>query len=420
MLSPALPAARDAHRDAAFDIARAADRCVRCGLCSARCPTYAAARDENDAPRGRISLMDGLARGVLAPEPALRRHLERCLLCRACEDACPAGVPFGRMMDAARARLAGDRPQGALVRLTARPRLWRALAALLRVARAAGLVGWAQRTRAAARLGLNRLQRLTDTLAPRKKGPVTSASRSRFAGRVRAGTDENAAHLSPGPPLETVWLFPGCSDDLLAPGAVAAAGRVLAAAGLRLRNLPGAGCCGALARHAGAGTKADTLARRNAAAAEGRGPVVFLSSGCGVELAAGGGDWREICAFADTLPGLERLSLRPLPGVVAWHRPCTHRRLPDAGAAAGRLLARIPGLTVVPLEAACCGAGGTVMLDHPELADAVTRTMLDGLPRETRWIATTNAGCLAQIRRHLPAGVEVVHPLELLARQLPD
>ncbi len=75
---------------------------------------------------------------------------------------------------------------------------------------------------------------------------------------------------------------------------------------------------------------------------------------------------------------------------------------------------------MVPLEAACCGAGGTVMLDHPELADAVTRTMLDGLPRETRWIATTNAGCLAQIRRHLPAGVEVVHPLELLARQLPD
>ncbi len=401
MLDATLPAARTTHRDAAaFDIARAADRCVRCGLCSARCPTYAAARNENDAPRGRINLMDGLARGVLAPEPALRRHLERCLLCRACEDACPAGVPFGRMMDAARARLAGDRPRGTLVRLTARPRRWRALAALLRAARAAGLVGWAQRTRAAARLGLKRLQRLADTLAP--------------AAAPRTGRGTRPAE----PGARTAWLFPGCSDDLLAPGAAAAARRVLAAAGLRLRDLPGAACCGALARHAGAGTQADALARRNAAAAAGRGPVVFLSSGCGVELAAGDGDWHEICAFADALPGLERLPLAPLAGVVAWHRPCTHRRLPDGGAAAGRLLARIPGLTVVPLEAACCGAGGTVMLDHPELADAVTRRMLDGLPRETRWIATTNAGCLAQVRRHLPAGVEVVHPLELLARQL--
>ncbi|WP_063464790.1 (Fe-S)-binding protein [Ectothiorhodospira sp. BSL-9] len=81
------------------------DLCVKCGLCLPHCPTYLATLDEGDSPRGRITLMQGLMQGHLRDDAAVRRHLESCVQCRACEAVCPSLVPFGRLMDAARAEL---------------------------------------------------------------------------------------------------------------------------------------------------------------------------------------------------------------------------------------------------------------------------------------------------------------------------
>src|SRR3990172_11052644 len=79
------------------------NRCVHCGLCLAYCPTFSLLGTEMDSPRGRIFLIKSLAQGRIALTESTAAHLDLCLGCRACETVCPAGVPYGQLIETARA-----------------------------------------------------------------------------------------------------------------------------------------------------------------------------------------------------------------------------------------------------------------------------------------------------------------------------
>ena len=385
-----------------------ARRCVQCGLCLPRCPTYALAREEGEAPRGRVLMIQGLLEGRLEADGTLAGHLERCLLCRACEAVCPAEVPFGALMDGARAEL----------RRRGRP-LSRRLRRLLHLAedrRAQRRLAWglwlAQRCGLTALAPLARRGREARMLPPL---PRPRPFRAWYPAR--------------GEERGRVALFLGCLGPALDPGPLRAAVALLPRLGYGVHVPPDQTCCGALARHAGEGGRAHRLqeANRRAFAALEVEAVLAAASGCGADLAGHPAllpaPLQDLGAFLARAVERAGASFRPLRARAALHTPCTLAYPLRQAEAHRRLLEAIPGLEVVPLEGpqACCGAAGSHLLERPEAADRIGRHLVEALRRiGASLLLTGNTGCalhLRQLARRAGLRVEVLHPAELLARQ---
>jgi glycolate oxidase iron-sulfur subunit len=386
--------------------------CVHCGLCLASCPTYVELGTEADSPRGRIHLMRALEDGAMEATPEVIRHLDLCLGCRACETACPSGVPYGELIEAARPFVEAHRP---LV-----GRWWRRLLAstltsgMRRVAFAP--------LRAVARVpGLGRAARALDATMlayaaalPRGRGPRLPVVLEP-AGKARG----------------TAVLLTGCVADTLFAATNRATALLLQRAGVRVLVPPGQGCCGALALHLGAGDRARALAGATVRMlAEVRADwVVTTAAGCGAMLREYGRvvqDGATVASRArDALGLLAELGLPPaaraLDATVAVHDPCHLAHGQGIRAEVRLLLATIPGLRLAELEESdmCCGSAGTYNLTEPTMARQLLARKLRRIAASGAGIvAAANPGCLMQIRagailRGLPLRVE--HPLDLLA-----
>lgn len=378
-----------------------ADRCVQCGLCLPACPTYSLERLEPQSPRGRIALARAWALDIVEPTPAGDRHLDDCLACRACEAVCPAGVQYGELLVRTRGVQRGRRGASARQRLVewlaARPRVLRALLDVYRVAAPV----LPSRLRPLPLPPRPTSLRAPDTMRPRQPAAVGSAADPDLPPRVQ--------------------LFTGCVAKAYEPRVRAALARLLGALGIEMHAPPDQGCCGALHAHAGNLEDAEALATRNRHAFGGEAdapPVLTLASGCH-ESVAGALPGRAIDALEFLDRHADRLPFAARPERIALHLPCTQRNVVGSVPALRRLLARVPGLEVVELDAGhgCCGAAGSNMLLDPERAAAFREPLLDQLHAcgATR-VLSANIGC----RLHLAHGtpVPVQHPLELLAEAL--
>jgi glycolate oxidase iron-sulfur subunit len=367
-----------------------ADRCVHCGMCLPQCPTYILNRAEGDSPRGRLTLMQGLARGQLQPDnPTLRNHLQGCLGCRSCEVVCPARVPFGALIDRTREILAGR--SGWASRL--RERLFGPI-----------------RTLALRRRGVRRMGALAARMA-RGLGIRHTLRRSTRLGRMLRHTAPSlvAAPLLPAPtsgrPVD-VRLFTGCMDAFFTGPDVAAAIDLLHGLGLHVDAPVGQVCCGAIDQHLGRPVQATALLRENARAFSSEDtPIIVLDSGCEAQLREhADAGWRDhvtsLTGYLSQLP-LEAFAWRENPIRIALHLPCTLRNVNHETAAITELFRRLPGIEVVAAVPPhnCCGAAGTAMLTQPEIADALGRETLEALQGHgADVIVSPNVGCSVHLR----------------------
>ncbi len=403
-------------------------QCIHCGLCLSACPTYAVFHTEMDSPRGRIALIQAAADGRIELEGSFQEHMDLCLACRACETACPSGVQYGALIEAARTTLAAEARPGPVGRLASwfglrqlmpHTHRLRGLARALRLYQVSGL----QRLVRGSRFLPSRLRVMDGLLPPL---PATYPDYSRPAPAVGRKRGE-------------VALLYGCVQDAFLAGVNAATVRVLQRNGYEVHFPAGQTCCGAAQLHLGDDDLARELARRNVNACLKRDYTAIISNagGCGATLKQVDhlladdpiyaeraktfvSKLRDISEFlAEHLhqPPTGRLDLR-----VTYADSCHLRHGQRVVGPPRQLIQAIPGVELVELRQPemCCGSAGVYNILQPATAGAVLDAkMADVIGTQAQVVVVTNTGCHMQLLygvRQAGLRAEVLHLVELLDR----
>ena len=408
-------------------------RCIHCGLCLNHCPTYKLWGLEADSPRGRIRQMLLVDQGALELGASFVKHIDQCLDCRACETACPSGVEYGKLVEDARAQIEMHYRRS-LPSRAARSLVFRHLLPYpRRIAAAARLVRFYQRS------GLQRVARASGLLrifgmADRER--LMPAIDSEFFFSALGKT-----FPARGPRRARVAFFAGCIAQVSFAELNRATIRVLTANGCEVVVPANQTCCGALAAHAGVRDVARELARANLDAflAEPFDAILTNAAGCGSTLKeydqllaendpaharahAFSGRMRDVTEFLAEL-GLTE-PLRDMPMRVTYQDSCHLLHGQKIHDAPRRLVRAVPGVELVEMKMAdfCCGSAGVYNVTETKaslelLAEKMKHAAATGAPT----IVTANPGCLLQLRAGAEihaTGQQVLHVIELLDRAI--
>src|SRR5271156_6266874 len=366
-------AASDVSNDAAHDAPQRADldKCVHCGLCLNACPTYRELHVEMDSPRGRIYQMVQVANGAPITD-AYMQHIDLCLACRACETACPSGVKYGRLVEAARADIAQRGPQKSSFLRTLVFEYLLPSRTLLKLAGYGMYVTQLLRLDKLAALLPGKLREITP-LAPRVEMPFFYKN----VGKV---------FQPEGPRKHRVAFLSGCIANLCFARLNEATVRVLQANGCEVTIPENQTCCGALHVHAGLRDTARRLARQNIHALidGGYDAIITNAGGCGSTLK----EYNELLEddprakkfvglMKDVNEFLASIDLNPKLGeiraTVTYQDSCHLAHGQRVRSAPRQLLRQIPGLTLQEMKMSdlCCGSAGIYNVLHTDMSMAL-------------------------------------------------
>jgi glycolate dehydrogenase iron-sulfur subunit len=405
--------------------------CVHCGLCLDYCPTYRVLGHEADSPRGRIYQIRQVYEGKVSPDDAdFRQHIYACLDCRACQTACPSGVQYGAIIEAARAVAepiqTSEKTVGRTIlgEVFTRPRLLDTFGIGLRLYQKSGLQS-AVRKSGALKLLPQRLREMESMLAPAQGG-------------VRRWS---APHVTPavGKVRYRVGFIEGCIMPQLFGNTNAATVRVLAVNGCVVYSPPKQGCCGALQMHTGDRPTARDLARANIDAFDGLGldAIIINAAGCGSTLKEYGALLRDDPAYADRAEAFARkvkdvseflasidlvAPTRRVPMRVTYQDACHLVHGQGIRNQPRQLLRQVPGLELVEMKESdvCCGSAGIYNLTHPDISVQLLEQKMDNLlATGATGVVAPNPGCTMQLAygaQRRGVDLQFFHVVDLLDR----
>ncbi|HUJ30025.1 MAG TPA: (Fe-S)-binding protein [Candidatus Acidoferrum sp.] len=408
-------------------------RCVHCGLCLNHCPTYRLWGLEADSPRGRIRQMSLVDQGRLEVGEVFATHIDRCLDCRSCETVCPSGVEYGKLVELARAQIEQKHKRPFTSRVLRNFVYRRLLPYPNRIAVAARLMRFYQRSglaSAARASGVLRLLRLQD------RAKLLPQIDSRFffdeLGRTFPARGTRRARVA---------FFAGCVAQVTFSELNRATIRVLQANGCEVVVPPGQGCCGALAAHAGIRDVARDLARANFEAfrAFDFDAIVTNAAGCGSTLkeythffASYDPAHAEAQNFSSRVRDVTEFladvgltaPLKTVPLRVTYQDSCHLLHGQKVREAPRKLIHAVPGVEFaeLPLSDQCCGSAGVYNVTQTKTSlELLAQKMECARQTKAQAIVTANPGCLLQLRAGAAihdTGQEVLHVVELLDRAL--
>ena len=402
--------------------------CVHCGFCLTACPTYTRLGDEGDSPRGRIYLMRAVHEGRLEPEDyAVRKHIDQCVGCRACETVCPSGVEYGwlleRTRDTIRKASGSSFMAQALLFAFGNKRTAQVVSFFSRVLRGTGIPAFVART------------------APKQWGKIKFSMAMLAASAPATGLAKTRTHRTDrthsAQHRERVAILTGCVQEGLYSRVNRDTEYVLAQNGFDVTAAPEQQCCGALHAHSGELDRSREMARRNIEAFEKSGAdlIVVNAAGCGAqmkqyaELLEHDPAWRErahaltakVRDVSELLASIELKQGAPIDMRITYDAPCHLYHAQGILSAPLEMLQAVPGLDFVPLPRAdeCCGGAGIYGLLHQDLGGKILKDKIDAVEStKAEAVVTPNPGCMMQIGAGLiihDRDTEVFHPVELLA-----
>ena len=407
------------------------DACTHCGLCLPTCPTYRELGLETDSPRGRIYLIQAVLDGETPVNEDFAKYIYRCLDWRACETACPSGIHYGEIIEAARAiyEMNVERPKEV--------EFWRNLVfnQLLpykdRLDILFGLMWFYQQS------GLQTLTRKLGLLKLMGKMGEMEGMLPKLPNPTRKAEIRNFMPAE-GKAKYRLGFIPGCVMNQIFVDTNLSTIRVLNKNGCDVMVPSQQNCCGALHVHNGAYDTALKLAKQNLDAFDDEvlDAIVINAAGCGATLKEyevlmkneseayqqkAEQFCRKVKDISEFLAEIDFQSpTNPIKRKVTYDAPCHLVHGQQVQSQPLKLLQSIPGLDLIPLRESdwCCGSAGIYNILQPEIADKFLQQKIECLTEtKAEIVATGNPGCLLQIEAGIKANrlsMQVMHPIDLL------
>ena len=384
----------------------AADQCVMCGMCQPHCPTYQVQHIESESPRGRLSMILGIAQKQLDADDSVLQHLYNCTGCGACEAMCPSRVPYIQLLDDSKFLFRTKTRQGLattiLLWLVRHPARYDLLKKLLQSSRLGNILR---------RFGL--------------LDKHTSEVQTQVNSKAILPQLQPIYHAS-GEIKGNIALFTGCITRLFDQQSLEDSISLLTYCGYNVHLPAGQVCCGAMHQHNGQPDIAAELIERNRQLLDSKrfDAIIGSATGCTSQLKAMNSEQPvfDITQFIAEHRLIEQLTLKPLEQHVSIHRPCSQQFNETTLV---QLLQAIPGATIAPLSSnsTCCGAGGTQLIKPTTSSLALRQIKTDDiLTQRPDILVTTNYGCALQLASGLTEDlsqnkqIEICHPVSLLVK----